>query len=215
MMREREAVTDKLTGILQVLQLPRKTGQLAVEGAASIFQQTNVHPSKMPHSLPMYISLLLAMTAIVPLLATILSLEFILRPALINQVNGALERDAQTKVQLIEMYLIERLNEVQAMSQSTPIRHFLAGDQSAKGEAFDALVTAQHHDVFHYVSWSLLDPSENIVLSYPTAPDAHGKYFILPQESQQLQKSGQVLISDVFYDATNNLESDRSIRSCS
>jgi signal transduction histidine kinase len=147
------------------------------------------------------------MTAIIPLLATILSLEFFLRPALISQVNDALERDAQTKVQLIETYLIEHLNEVQAMSQSTFIKDFLAGDQSAKDEAFDALVTAQHRDVSHYVSWSLLDPSENVVLSYPTAPDTHGKYIILPQERQQLQKSGQVLVSDVFYDAINNLES--------
>lgn len=206
-MKPRGAVIDKFADILQVLQLPRKTGSLAVEGPTHMSRQTDARPSKMPHSLPMYISLLLAMTAIVPLLATVLSLEFILRPALIGQVNDALERDAQTKVHLMEVYLIERLNEVQALSQSTLIRHFLAGDQSVRDEAFDALVTAQHRDVSHYVSWSLLDPSENIVLSYPTAPDAHGKYFILPEASQQLQKSGNVLISDVFYDATNNLES--------
>src|SRR6266849_9250634 len=55
-----------------------------------MFQQTNTRPSKMPHSLPMYISLLLAVMAIVPLLATVLSLEFILRPALIGQVKDAL-----------------------------------------------------------------------------------------------------------------------------
>ncbi len=206
-MKARGAVTDKLADILQVLQLPRKTGPLAVEGSVSMVQQINARPSKMPHTLPRYISLLLVITAIVPLLATVLSLEFILRPALIGQVNDALERDAQTKVHLMEVYLIERLNEVQAVSQSTPIRHFIAGDQTARHRAFETLVTALHRDVSHYVSWSLLDPSENVVLSFPTAPVAHGKYLILPEVIQQLQNSGKVLISDVFYDATNNQES--------
>ena len=127
--------------------------------------------------------------------------------ALIGQVNDALERDAQTKVHLMEVYLLERLNEVQSVSQSTLIRNFIAGDQTAREGAFETLVTTQHRDISHYVSWSLLDPSENIVLSYPTVPDAHGKYFILPEASQQLQQSGQVLVSDVFYDAINNQES--------
>jgi signal transduction histidine kinase len=206
-MKPRGVVTDKLADILQVLPLPRKTGTLAVEESAYMVQQTDAPARKMPHTLPMYISLLLAMTAIIPLLATILSLEFILRPALIGQVNDALERDAQTKVHLIEVYLIERLNEVQAVSQSTLIRKFIAGDQTAREGAFETLVTTQRRDISHYVSWSLLDPSENIILSYPTAPDAHGPYFILPEASQQLQKSGKVLISDVFYDAINNRES--------
>src|SRR5260370_40014411 len=35
----------------------------------------------------------------------------------------------------------------------------------------------------------------------------NGKDLILPEVSQQLQNSGKVLISDVFYDATNNQES--------
>jgi len=206
-MKPRGAVTDKLADILHMFQLARKMGQRAVEGSTHMVQQINARPSKMPYSLPMYISLLLAMTAIVPLLATVLSLEFILRPALIGQVNDALERDAQTKVHLMEVNLIERLNEVQAVSQSTLIRNFIVGDQAARDGAFDVLVTAQHRDVSHYMNWSLLNPSENIVLSYPTAPASHGKYLILPEASQQLQKSGQVLISDVFYDATNNQES--------
>lgn len=206
-MKAREAVKDKLTDILQVLQLSRRTGPLAVEGSAYVVQQSDASTRKMPRSLPLYISLLLALTAIIPLLATILSLEFILRPALIGQVNDALERDAQARVRLMELYLTERLNEVQAVSQSTFIRHFLVGDQSARDESFDALVTAQHRDASHYISWSILDPTEHVILSYPTAPDTHGVYLILPKESQLLQKSGQVLISDVFYDAVNNRES--------
>src|SRR6266849_911442 len=89
-MKPRGAVTDKLADILHMFQLARKMGQRAVEGSTHMVQQINARPSKMPYSLPMYISLLLAMTAIVPLLATVLSLEFILRPALIGQVKDAL-----------------------------------------------------------------------------------------------------------------------------
>ncbi len=75
-MKPRGVVTDKLVDILHVLQLPRKTEPLAVEESAYMVQQTDAPARKMPHTLPMYISLLLAMTAIIPLLATILSLEF-------------------------------------------------------------------------------------------------------------------------------------------
>ena len=42
------------------------------------------------------------------------------------------------------------------------------------------------------------------MLSYPTAPQPHGKYFILPEDFAQMQHANKVLISDVFYDATRN-----------
>ncbi len=120
-----------------------------------------------------------------------------------------MERDAQTRVQLIDAYLIERLNEVQTLSQSTPIRNFLAGatDQNSRNRVFEALFTAQHREVANYISWSLFDRQGNVLSSYPTAPQTHGKYLILPDALQQIRQSSKVIVSDVFYDAAGNIAS--------
>jgi hypothetical protein len=167
-------------------------------------QQTFTQQRKNPLSLSAYISLLLALTAIVPLLATIISVEAFLRPELINQVNTSLERDAQTQVQLIDAYLTERLNEVQALSQTTPVRNFMRGDQAFQSRAFEALFTSQHRDVANYISWSLIDTQNHVSLSYPTAPDTHGQYLVLPENIQQLKTLNNVSVSPVFYDTVNN-----------
>jgi methyl-accepting chemotaxis protein len=167
-------------------------------------QQPTNNQKKRALSLSAYISLLLALTAIIPLLATVISLETFLRPQLINQVNTSLERDAQTQVQLIDAYLTERLNEVQTLSQSTPVRSFMAGDKTFQARTFEALFNSQHRDVANYISWSLITPNNQIALSYPTAPDTHGKYLILPENVQQLKTLNNVSISPVFYDSVNN-----------
>lgn len=155
-------------------------------------------------SLSVYISLLLALTAILPVFATVGSLEFFLRPALISQVSADMERDAQTRVQLIDTYFSERLNDIKTLSQSTPIKNLLANDQNSRNTVFNILFTAQHRDVANYISLSLLDSQGNVILSYPSAPLPHGKYLILPDALKQLQQSGKVVISDVFYDLTAN-----------
>jgi methyl-accepting chemotaxis protein len=167
-------------------------------------QRTVTSPPRKRLSLSMYISLLLALTAILPILATIGSLQIFLRPQLISQVSGNLAKDSQTRVQLIDAYLSERFNDIQTLSQSTFIKNVLSGDQKSKSMALNVLFTALHRDIANYISISLLNPESKVVLSYPIAPQPHGKYLILPGVLQQLQQSGKIIISDVFYDRTSN-----------
>ncbi len=155
-------------------------------------------------SLSVYISLLLALTAIIPLLVTIGSIEIFLRPALISQISNDMERDAQTRIQLVDTYLSERLNDVKTLSEAAAIRNLLSGVDKDPTAARNILITSQHRDVANYISLSLLGPKSNILLAYPSKPLQHGKYLIMPEALQQLQQSDKVFVSDVFYNLTGN-----------
>jgi methyl-accepting chemotaxis protein len=158
-------------------------------------------------SLSMYIPLLLALTATIPLLATIGSLEFFLRPALISQASTSMESSAQTQVQLIDAYLSERLNDINTLSKSTSLKLFLGGHKTAGDAVNDILTTIQHRDVANYINLSVIDTKGNVSLFYPVTPQAHGKYLIVPEALQQLQNSEQVVVSNVFYDQVGNVPS--------
>ncbi len=160
-------------------------------------------------SLSVYISLLLALTASVPLLVTIGSIEMFLRPALISQISSDMERVTQTHVQLIDTYLSERLNDVKTLSETATVKTKLAGGQISDATVRNILLSTQHRDVANYISVSLLDGQGKLVLSYPSAPLAHGKnqYLIVPEAKQSLQQSDKIYISNVFYSLTGNIPS--------
>lgn len=158
-------------------------------------------------SLSVYMSLLLALAAIVPLLVTVGSIEIFLRPALISQISADMERGAQTRMQLVDTYLSERVNDVKTLSETAAVKSLLSGGQKDTTAVHNIFVTAQHRDVANYISLSLLDPQSNVILSYPTRPLPHGKYLIVPEALQQLQQSDKVFISDVFYNLTGNTAS--------
>jgi methyl-accepting chemotaxis protein len=155
-------------------------------------------------SLSIYISLLLVAVAIIPLLVTIAGIEVFLRPSLISQISADMERDAQTHVQLIDTYLAERLNDVETLSESDSIKNMLAGDRNSKAAAYNTLFTALHRDIADYISISILDFHNNVILSYPAPPTLHGTYRILPGLSQQIKATQKVLVSDVFFDPLAN-----------
>ncbi len=167
-----------------------------------MFQQQKIMWNAFP--LSMYIPLLLACAVIFPLLITIISSEILSRPALIKQGSAAMEADAQARIQLIDAYFVERLIDIQTVSQFTSVENFLLGYPNSQNEALDELVSAQHRDAANYMNWSLFDAQGRLVLSYPTSPQLHGRYFILPEDFAQMQHASKVLISDVFYDATGN-----------
>src|SRR5579859_7839652 len=167
-------------------------------------------------SLSVYISLILALTATFPMLATVASIEYLLKPALINQVSADIEKDAQTRIQLIDSYLAERLNDVQTLSESPLIQAVLNGaqDQTSLDSAYNMLSNVQHRDIANYISVSLLNTQGSVLsaqgsflFSYPGKPLTHGKYIILPEALKQLQQSGKISISDVFYDPVSNAAS--------
>lgn len=131
-------------------------------------------------SLSVYITLLLVLIAIIPLLVTIGGIGIFLRPSLISQISADMERDAQTHVQVIDTYLAERLNDIETLGESDAIRNLMAGDNNSKIPATNLLFTALHRDIADYISLSLLDFRGNVVLTYPTAPALHGNFAIVP-----------------------------------
>ncbi|MBV9614653.1 MAG: sensor histidine kinase [Ktedonobacteraceae bacterium] len=146
---------------------------------------------------------LLVLAAIIPLLLAVVVSEFLLRPALIDQARKAMETDAHTRTELIDAYMAERLLDTETISKLAPIQQFLAGDPRLKEQARESLATG-HVRGSHYENWSLFDLQGHLRLYYPTAPQAHGAYFVLPNALQQLQTSSRSLVSDVFYDHISN-----------
>src|SRR5690349_21736944 len=108
-------------------------------------------------SLAAYLSLLLVLTAIIPLLVTVSSIIIFLRPALISQISTDMERDVQAHVQVTDTYLAERLNDIETLSEAAAIKGVLANSQSSRGAASDLLFNVQHRDIADYISLSLLD----------------------------------------------------------
>ena len=162
---------------------------------------------KQRFSLSTYISILLALTATIPLIVTIGSLEFFLRPALISQASTSLESNAQTQMQLIDIYLSDRLNDVNTLSQSEALKQFLEGNVKEAAAAENTLTDTQHEDASNYINLSLINAQGNVALFYPATPLKHGQYLIVPEALQHLQKSGQAFVSDVFYDPVGNVPS--------
>src|SRR5436305_3031925 len=124
-------------------------------------QKILVNKRKGHLSLSVYISLLLVMVAVIPLLVTVSSIEAFLRPSLISQISGDMARDAQTHVQLIDTYLAERLNDIKTLSQSETIKNVLAGDPNSVHLATNTLFATLHRDVADYIDLALLNPQGN------------------------------------------------------
>src|SRR5436309_12733517 len=76
-------------------------------------------------SLSLRFSLLVMAVAIIPLLITLAISELLWRPALIAQANIAMQTDAQSRVQLIDTYLSERMLDAETLTQVTTVQQFL------------------------------------------------------------------------------------------
>ncbi len=151
-------------------------------------------------SLTTRVSILLAFTAIIPLLIAVISSEWLSRPQLVSQSATVLAKNAQTSTQLIDAYMLERLHDVQTISRQPFLRQFLVGNAAVKQEAFDELSSGDQRDA-NYDSWSILDTRGRLLVWYPTQPKLHGKYLISPDNLQQVQHTTTTVISDVFYNS--------------
>lgn len=149
-------------------------------------------------SLTTRVSVLLAFTAIIPLLIAVTSSEMLSRPQLVSQSATAMGKNAQTSMQLIDAYMLERLHDVQTISRQPFLRQFLAGNGAVRQEAFAELSSGDQRDA-NYDSWSLLDTQGRLLVWYPTQPKANGKYLISPENLQQAQHATTTVISDVLY----------------
>jgi hypothetical protein len=156
-------------------------------------------------SLSLRISILLMLAAILPLLITVASSELLSRPILITQANIAMESDAQSRVQLIDTYLSERLLDTETLTQVPSLVAFMAtppqlATQDLAVHAGYALAAGTFRDK-HYTLWALFDSHGHLRLYYPTTtpPAPRGQYLVPPSDVQEVQ-SGKTFISPVYYD---------------
>lgn len=157
-------------------------------------------------SLTVRISLLLILTAVLPLTIVAVSSEVLARPTLIAQSTSDLETDAQTHVKLIEAYFIERLMDVATLANYAPLQGFMAGNTALEAEALNGLVTSLHRDA-NYETWSLFDLRGHLLLDYPDPPPTAELQFLQPGGKQRLIASAKTVISPVFFEPTNGTAS--------
>ncbi|HEU5229869.1 MAG TPA: cache domain-containing protein [Ktedonobacteraceae bacterium] len=175
---------------------------------------------KLSFSLSVRVSGLLVLAAIIPLLVTVVIVELIARPTLITQASQEMQTDAVTHTQLIDSYFAERVLETEGLARLSSIQNFLISktpDDITRANALAGLATGHGRGSF-YEDWSVFDLKGNLRLSYPTLPRAHGQdaqkhpIYVLPSTLERIdqlsqlvvQKQGQSLISDVFYDSVTN-----------
>jgi hypothetical protein len=126
------------------------------------------------------------------------------RPALINGSEQSLQNDAQTRVQLIDNYLNERVLDIQTLAQVTSVQTFVmetpaqtASYQSDATHAEYSLAAGIFRDK-NYQTWTLFDTKGNMLLSYPKAPAKRGNSYI-PADVQSVMQ-GKTVLSPVYYD---------------
>ena len=149
-------------------------------------------------SLTALVSVLITLVAIIPLLITIMMSQKLSRPQLVSQSADAMAQDAHTRVQLIDAYLHDRLNDVQTVSNLYALQQYAMGNSAFKDQALNALTVGTQNDV-NYDTWSVLDLQGHVLLSYPMPPRMHGKALIPQEILDQIHQSNREQISGVFY----------------
>jgi hypothetical protein len=170
------------------------------------FQQYQSPPlsHKRRLSLSLRFSLLFMAVAIIPLLITLAVSELLSRPALIAQANTAMQTDAQSRVQLIDTYLSERMLDAETLTQVPTVQQFLeftpqftSADLTTR--AGYALAAGLIRDP-RYTVWTLFDKNAKPRLSFPLTipPQQHGRSFVPPDLLHEVL-SGKTVISPVYY----------------
>lgn len=178
----------------------------AAKGAPATFAASNALPAKRRKwSLPLSVRLsgLLVLVAILPLLITVSTVELLSRPSLITRTAEEMETDARTRAQLIDNYFSERILEAESLSRLPAIQQYLAGDTTLEAKAHDGLATG-HGRGSLYEDWSLYNLNGDLRLFYPTKPQLHGPYYILPEVLQQVHTLKKALVSNIFYNSVSN-----------
>lgn len=178
-------------------------------------------------SLSVRLSLILLCAALLPLAAVVGITNYLARDTLIQQGRMSLSTDANAKVNLIDAYLHERVQDGQALASLPTAQYMLACDEAPAlmqqlpptlAAAGPLLVAGLKCDTLQslyvdsvkralnvgivrddkYVVWSIYDATANQLL---TSSPGHGS---APKADLAALKQGQPYISDVRYDAKNN-----------
>jgi C4-dicarboxylate-specific signal transduction histidine kinase len=166
-----------------------------------------IHQRSRRLSLSVRVSALLMLAAILPLIMAVAGSEFFTRPALTNQASASMATDAQTRVQLIDNYLGERLLDAETLGQVPTVQSFLSlpptkETQDSINHALYALAAGIYRDK-RYTTWALFDPQGHTRLYFPTTniPQPHGQYLVPPEDLKAVD-AGQTFISSVYYSPT-------------
>ncbi|HEX4208522.1 MAG TPA: methyl-accepting chemotaxis protein [Ktedonobacteraceae bacterium] len=161
-------------------------------------------------SLSVRVTIWLVLTAIIPLLATVIIInEVLTQPKLVDQARTALQTDAQTRVQLIDTYVHERTLDTYTLTQVPSLQSFLAlpadyaimNPADYKNQALHAgysLLAGITRDK-NYTVWTIFNQQGKEVLTYPLAKITPRGQYIVPPEDIQAMKRGKILISDVSF----------------
>lgn len=155
------------------------------------------------------LSFILMLAAVLPPLLIVGISEYTARPILINQANQTMETDAQTRIQLIDVYLNERLHDVETLSQVPGLWLWLTESPALRRAdiAGPASLQAGVARDKNYITWSLFNSSGTQMIYYPQIPASQQETASLPEWFSALKasKTGQPIISPVYYDATNHM----------
>jgi len=152
------------------------------------------------------LSFILMLAAVLPLLLIVGISEYTARPVLINQANQTMETDAQTRIQLIDIYLNERLLDVETLSQVPGLAQWLTESPELRSVdiAGPASLQAGVARDKNYMTWSLFNSGGHLMLSYPQQLPTAQETASLPQWFQTMKAShtGQAVVSPVYYDTS-------------
>jgi methyl-accepting chemotaxis protein len=153
------------------------------------------------------ISVILILAAVFPLLITISISEASSLPILINQADQTMETDADTRVQLIDLYLQRRFQDLMTVGTVPSLVQFV--DTPFAPNKADLALHAQYALAAgitfdkNYTNWALFDTKGQVLLSYPqnVQPHLSGHYAIPPEELLAVEndKTGRPFASPVYY----------------
>jgi hypothetical protein len=163
------------------------------------------------HSLPFLISLSLVLVALIPLLITFLFIFTQTTPTLIDQADKSMTNDAQTRTQLIDNYLQERLLDVQTVQQAAiqvpNVQAMLTVDQFGS-PAFQRDAAIGGYYIVEigmirskdYRDWAIFNKTGQLLLSYPQSNPVqpHGTALVPTQELKTVN-AGKTFISPVYF----------------
>lgn len=162
--------------------------------------------SRRSRQLPLAVrlSLTLMLTAVLPLLLIVGFSEYTARPILINQANQTMETDAQTRTQLIDIYLNERLHDVETFSQVPGLWEWLTESLALRSEdaTGPASLEAGVARDKNYATWSIFDSGAHLMLAYPQQTLTQQEVTSLPAwfQTMKVSQTGLPMISPVYYD---------------
>jgi hypothetical protein len=141
------------------------------------------------------LSLILMLIAVLPPLLIVGISEYTARPILINQANQTMETDAQTRIQLIDAYLQDRLSDLVTVSTTAALQQWIIEGPAGRVQNNDQAtgISILRGGVTHdpnYLKWVVTDINDAQPTAYP--PNAS----MTPQEVASQNQWVQIMQHD-------------------